>query len=256
MSNSADVRSSETNALPQQSPAQKDCILVLAPEAATFQGLTQAMQQRLPGFRVILAAAMGDTSVDGVCLVLLHHKAGTPLGEALRNCRQLYADVPTGLVTDDARTDMAECELAFANRLVQGLLPLELKLEVWLAALSLLISGGEYYPPFLSGNMATPYRERGTVPQNEPRPATADAAEAGRGDLTSRELQILELVSQGYQNKLIANRIGLSEHTVKVHVHNLITKLKVTNRTQAAAAFRTGVGQASRMPARDWRAAR
>ncbi|NGP18396.1 response regulator transcription factor [Devosia chinhatensis] len=58
--------------------------------------------------------------------------------------------------------------------------------------------------------------------------------------LTPRERQVLELLSEGYQNKLIADRMALSEHTVKVHVHNLITKLRVTNRTQAAAALRAG----------------
>ena len=49
---------------------------------------------------------------------------------------------------------------------------------------------------------------------------------------------MLGLLSQGLQNKLIADRLELSEHTVKVHVHNLIRKLHVHNRTQAAAVFR------------------
>ncbi len=57
------------------------------------------------------------------------------------------------------------------------------------------------------------------------------------GDLTTREREILSLVAEGLQNKLIADRMRLSEHTVKVHVHNLMHKLNVSNRTQAAAAF-------------------
>ncbi|MGH6862017.1 MAG: response regulator transcription factor, partial [Phyllobacterium sp.] len=48
----------------------------------------------------------------------------------------------------------------------------------------------------------------------------------------------LELLSEGLQNKIIADRLTLSEHTVKVHVHNLIRKLRVHNRTQAAAVYR------------------
>jgi DNA-binding NarL/FixJ family response regulator len=62
----------------------------------------------------------------------------------------------------------------------------------------------------------------------------------GIDSLTARERQILQLVSEGYQNKLIADLMSLSEHTVKAHVHNLIAKLRVTNRTQAAAAFLHG----------------
>jgi DNA-binding NarL/FixJ family response regulator len=46
-------------------------------------------------------------------------------------------------------------------------------------------------------------------------------------------------MSDGLQNKIIAVKMELSEHTVKVHVHNIIRKLKVHNRTQAAAVFRS-----------------
>jgi len=56
--------------------------------------------------------------------------------------------------------------------------------------------------------------------------------------LTARELQILGLVSRGLQNKLIAAEISLSENTVKVHLHNIISKLGARNRTDAAARFR------------------
>jgi DNA-binding NarL/FixJ family response regulator len=59
--------------------------------------------------------------------------------------------------------------------------------------------------------------------------------------LTAREQEILELLSEGHQNKLIAHRMSLSEHTVKVHVHNLLSKLRVSNRTQAAATYRRGL---------------
>lgn len=58
--------------------------------------------------------------------------------------------------------------------------------------------------------------------------------------LTAREQEILELLSEGHQNKLIAHKMSLSEHTVKVHVHNLLAKLRVSNRTQAAATYRKG----------------
>jgi DNA-binding NarL/FixJ family response regulator len=47
----------------------------------------------------------------------------------------------------------------------------------------------------------------------------------------------LELVARGTPNKLIATEFGLSEHTVKIHMHNIIRKLRVHNRTEAAAFF-------------------
>jgi DNA-binding NarL/FixJ family response regulator len=59
--------------------------------------------------------------------------------------------------------------------------------------------------------------------------------------LTARELQILEMVARGLQNRTIAAEFSLSEHTVKVHLHNIIGKLGVRNRSEAAACFRKGM---------------
>ena len=56
-----------------------------------------------------------------------------------------------------------------------------------------------------------------------------------RRTLTSRERQVLHLIQEGYSNKEIAQKLNISEPTVKNHVHNLLDKLQVTSRTQAAA---------------------
>jgi two-component system nitrate/nitrite response regulator NarL len=52
--------------------------------------------------------------------------------------------------------------------------------------------------------------------------------------LSSREAQILNLITQGAANKVIARELGLAEATVKVHVKAILRKVKVSNRTQAA----------------------
>ena len=51
--------------------------------------------------------------------------------------------------------------------------------------------------------------------------------------LTPREQEVLELVSQGLSNKLIARRLMISEHTVKFHLSSLSTKLGASTRTEA-----------------------
>ena len=56
--------------------------------------------------------------------------------------------------------------------------------------------------------------------------------------LTPRELVVMELLAQGTANKIIAYRLGMSQSTVKVHVHNILKKLKVRNRTEAAVTAR------------------
>jgi DNA-binding NarL/FixJ family response regulator len=53
--------------------------------------------------------------------------------------------------------------------------------------------------------------------------------------LTTREREVLELLSQGLPNKLIARRLQISEHTVKFHVSSIYTKLGATSRTDAVS---------------------
>nr|WP_303645129.1 helix-turn-helix transcriptional regulator [Rubellimicrobium arenae] len=65
---------------------------------------------------------------------------------------------------------------------------------------------------------------------------------ATAGDLTPREREVLELLTQGASNKEIARRLGISVHTAKFHVGRVIDKLDATGRTDAVAhAARTGV---------------
>lgn len=53
-------------------------------------------------------------------------------------------------------------------------------------------------------------------------------------DLTDREMEILELVVEGLQNREIADKLCLAEKTVKNHVSNILKKLQVNSRTAAA----------------------
>ena len=55
--------------------------------------------------------------------------------------------------------------------------------------------------------------------------------------LGARELEVLERLSQGHRNRAIADALHISESTVKFHVANILTKLAVTTRTQAAALY-------------------
>jgi two-component system, NarL family, response regulator LiaR len=61
-------------------------------------------------------------------------------------------------------------------------------------------------------------------------------------ELTSREVQVVSLVAQGLSNQEIADRLVVSERTVRKHVSNILAKLHLANRTQAALyALRTGI---------------
>jgi NarL family two-component system response regulator LiaR len=60
--------------------------------------------------------------------------------------------------------------------------------------------------------------------------------------LTEREAEILNRVAQGFSNQEIADQLVLSERTVRTHVTNILGKLHLANRTQAALyAIRKGM---------------
>ena len=61
-------------------------------------------------------------------------------------------------------------------------------------------------------------------------------------DLTSREMETLKLIAQGMSNHEIAETLVISEYTVKGHVSNILSKLHLADRTQAAVfAWREGI---------------
>lgn len=74
------------------------------------------------------------------------------------------------------------------------------------------------------------------------RPVRTRESAAWAEALTRRELEVLQLLAEGLSNKGIASRLGLSEHTVNVHVDAILGKLDAHSRTEAVArAARLGL---------------
>jgi DNA-binding NarL/FixJ family response regulator len=79
-----------------------------------------------------------------------------------------------------------------------------------------------------------------------PAVAATLAAHATRPELTARELEVLGLIVRGMGNKQIASELHIAEYTVKNHVKNVLSKLGVDDRTQAAtSALQRGIIQQS-----------
>lgn len=102
-----------------------------------------------------------------------------------------------------------------------GFIPKHLSGAAMVSALQLVLSGERFIPSMLV--------EGGNDP--------AGSSERGGGDLisrlTPRERDILRLLREGLPNKVIANRLDVSEVTVKSHLGNVFRKLGVQNRLQA-----------------------
>ncbi|WP_162529995.1 response regulator transcription factor [Stappia sp. BW2] len=123
----------------------------------------------------------------------------------------------------------------FQEGLIKSVLPMNLRIDLWLGAIRLMLNGGHYLP-------ADAIKYMGHERPSSAAPALQNHKQRGRtmnqfSKLTRRETEVLCLISEGHQNKIIADKLSLSEHTIKLHIHHIISKLGVSNRTEAAAIF-------------------
>jgi len=136
--------------------------------------------------------------------------------------REALPDLPTVVVAENGNPQRARQIL---NTGAKGFLPASLSLKVLMGALDLVLAGGVYVPSSLieaSTQRASNWDGAGEYP-SEP-----------WSELTRRQRDVLALISQGKSNKLIADALTMSESTVKAHVKQIIKRLHVSNRTQAA----------------------
>lgn len=96
------------------------------------------------------------------------------------------------------------------------------------AAARRILAGERYVSPELAARL---------IAEDVPAPANDQPSNMTlRSSLTQRERQIFELLGEGLSNQEIADRVGLSENTVKHYMTPLMHKLGVRNRTEAALA--------------------
>lgn len=125
-------------------------------------------------------------------------------------------------------------------RVLSSMFPFDLNFDSWISMLKLCLAGHDYVTPALFRSPAPADSESLDPRPKEMTPDAGMVTEKRRcplGLLTEREGQVLRLVAQGLQNKTIALRLNLSENTVKLHVHRVISKLGVHNRTQATMIY-------------------
>jgi DNA-binding CsgD family transcriptional regulator len=197
----------------------------LAVEAGRRQGLPYA-EELLAEADAFYAAMEGVVDVPGHRSFLGH---STPVSAALR--ADLHGEPPVRLwraAYDAASHVGAGLAMPIRLRLLQALLAAgdrdEARTslpEVVADAKAMGMNG------VLEEALKLGRRHRIPVPGDD-RPSKLDI-------LTSREREVLDVLATGATNKAIAERLFISEKTVSVHVTNLLAKLGVTNRTEAAA---------------------
>lgn len=113
----------------------------------------------------------------------------------------------------------------------QGFIPKAETRDVLTRALELVLAGGVYVPKAALGSRTRSAATPARTPADPPA-APAPAPWGGLG-LTDRQLDVLALLMQGRNNKLICRALGLAEPTVKNHVSAILRALGVSSRTEA-----------------------
>jgi len=147
--------------------------------------------------------------------------AGSTCGQIdLNDIALLAAAAPQTPILVAADCDKPDRALAILRAGARGFLPTSHSLKVLMGALERVRTGGTYVPLALTEAISSTTPEKAQVtPWRE---------------LTRRQRDVLALISEGRSNKLIADALNMSESTVKAHVKQIIKRLNVANRTQAA----------------------
>jgi DNA-binding NarL/FixJ family response regulator len=199
--------------------------------------------------------AKRPTGADAYRSIVIYDIGGASVADPnhqkrIKALRLGAAEAPLVIISDhDSREEIiGALELG-----AQGFLCAGTDVQLALQALAFISKGGSYFPAVQPERHPTRPHEAtdGTSPSADAvdgNGATEDAAGAGStlASLTERQRTVLERVSRGDSNKVIARGLGIKEGTVKFHVRQLMRKLGVANRTQIAIACATSTGAETR----------
>lgn len=193
--------------------------ILIADDHDLVRDTIAAYLENVEDFKVQTAATL-STALDVMrgtdafdLLILDYHMPGMDGLNGLDRARHAFPATKVVLMSGVANRDVAN--KAMENG-ASGFIPKSLTAASLVNAIKFVLSGERYFP-FDFGS--------------------ADAAPEPTGvfaSLSDRERQTLEQLCIGLSNKEIARNLGVQEVTVKLHVKNVLAKLGVSNRTQAA----------------------
>ena len=209
-------------------PARLISLVVIAPIRLFREGLV-ALFTECEGIEVVAAAVAREDGLahvrirrPDVVLVALGPGAHAPLVHELLETAPGTRVVMLGVTDDDPEV------LPLAEAGVAGYVTTEASGAEIVSVVESVSRGEMPCSPRLA---ATLLRRVASLAQERRVPSALD-------ELTAREREVVELLGEGLSNKEIANDLQIEVATVKNHVHNILEKLRVTRRTEAAALAR------------------
>ena len=213
----------------QPEPAGGSISLVLIDDNRILREGITALISAQPGFTVLAASA----DVEEVLEKIREHKPDIVLmdfgledHDSLALTATVHSEVPEarvvvmGLLAD--QEDVADYVRAGAS----GFVMKDASFDDFITTIRDVAAGAEVLPRALTNSLFS------QIARNLPA-LKVTPAESSR--LTTRERQVVDLLSEGLSNKEIANQLHIAVHTVKSHVHNVLEKLALHSRLQIAA---------------------
>lgn len=232
-------------------------LLFVAPPGTVSPALAAAIEREFDWLSVKQVPDLGRACArfdSAVQLILVDIGYLADLEARYAQLRLAHPGATSALIGDLGQHSVETLVDTMEARRVRGIVPMDVNLDVLLSILRIMLRGGEYFPASLFKRQRIAESEPAARQHHERPPLPAAARSESMENLTERELEILVRVARGNQNKIIAGDLGLSEHTVKIHIHNIISKLGVHNRTEAAAVYLNSLNAGSGRNGRDERA--
>ena len=209
-------------------PSADECIrVVICDDHALFRrGLMMALEEHAD-IEVIAEAANGAEAVEVVThltpdVVLMDVRM--PQVDGIAAARTILEVIPTVhvimLTVSDEEDDLLEAMRVGAA----GYLLKEVTIDDVGASVRAVHQGQRLVTPSLAAKLVTEFdgmRRRSARPSGSPH-------------LTNRELEVLSLVAEGATNREVGARLGIADNTVKNHIRNILEKLRLTSRVDAA----------------------
>jgi len=215
-------------------------IALIDPKPLTRRSIAEMLANALPDYVTLTAAsceellALRSRLTGSPHLIIVYIRSAGVTDAFVQEALELRLRLPDArvIVLSD-RDDVQNINDALSCG-VRGYIPTSVEAEVAFAALTLIKAGGTYIPAH-QRHSATGKPDMGVEGDRRGIPVELD--------LTPRELSVLDLLREGKPNKLIAAGLNMEESTVKVHVRNILKKLRAANRTEAASVANRLLGE-------------
>ena len=206
-------------------------ILLVEDDELFRLGLAMRLQQE-PGLEVVAEAEDGETAIElanqyPLDIVLLD--VGLPGIGGLETCEQLkqqHPELPILALTSRYQKPLIArlIEVGVKGYCLKGI-----NADTLILALRSVAAGASWWDEAATMEIQSTFHQSA-----QPGSTPSEAEESLKNPLTRREQEILAMIAAGRSNQEIADLLYIAPGTVRVHVHSILKKLEVRDRTQAA----------------------